>query len=236
MLKRLVALRALNRAFLIPRTSHFSTQGLIFQKTPSETTSPRAGIQSAEPSQLPASLKSDETQKEELAPENEGMESAEEASKDYDPDWYVHSEEDDLPLSTDEVKGFTPRWLKSSQESPDESPHDSEIVPSALSKDLFEKFFVEQRASDFTYIDVSGNCEWASAMIVVQGQSLRHIQAMSDSARRFVRLYFTFEIDIVLRSKPVNHTIRLFRVSLVWKEMQMMNGLFWMQAARFCIS
>ncbi|KAJ9055003.1 hypothetical protein DSO57_1008885 [Entomophthora muscae] len=57
-------------------------------------------------------------------------------------------------------------------------------------------FFVEQRASDYIYIDVSGNCEWASAMVIVQGQSLRHIQAMSDSTRRFVKACQPYDTSI----------------------------------------
>lgn len=116
-------------------------------------------------------------------------------STNYDPDWYVYSEEDDLPIPQD-AKSFTPRWLKSSQESSDEAYNASAIKPAELSQSLLQDFFTEQRASDFVCIDVSANCNWTNAMVIVQGQSLRHVRALSETTQRFLKACQPFDSSI----------------------------------------
>ncbi|KAJ9073336.1 hypothetical protein DSO57_1017569 [Entomophthora muscae] len=172
MLRRFVTLRSLQKVISTPRNITFSTKGYHFQKSPSEISFTKADDQQAEAKTVPsvATSKTEDDVNDDSAYEKE-VDTSGEVKDNYDPDWYIHNDEDDLPLPYKEAQGFTPRWLKSSQENTDDNYHDSKLTPSELSKDLFEKFFYRDNLFG-TY------------------------QAMSDSTRRFVKACQPYDTSI----------------------------------------
>lgn len=119
---------------------------------------------------------------------NEDVENTE-SSLSKDPDWYLNETFGPLTLSGQEKS--LPRWMTDFKNAPSSS-----VEPGPISAELLTRFLKEQHSQNVVTLDVRSRCEWTKFMIIAQGQSLRHLQAMSDSTQNFVKLCKPFDSEL----------------------------------------